>query len=207
MHFLKIILLCSFFVCFRQTKANIALVDTIPQKSKTDSSIKKKHNPKIALRRSAMLPGWGQVYNKQVWKVPIIYAALGITGYTFFDNLNIYKDVRFAYNARVKAAAPILDSSDLPFIKDYLKNLDVNSLNRNRRKFRQQIDYSVLFFVAFWGLNIADAVVFGHLKDFDVSDNLSASLKIGNSSIANTTGLNLNFDIHKKQPKKLFIVP
>ena len=63
---------------------------------KTDSLIKplpdtskkaRVFNPKVAARRSALIPGWGQVYNKKYWKVPIVYTALGITGYIFFDNI------------------------------------------------------------------------------------------------------------------------
>jgi hypothetical protein len=166
--------------------------------TKLDTTKPKIHNPKIALRRSAMIPGWGQIYNKQAWKIPIIYGALGVTGYYFVYNINTYNDIRFAYNARVNK-----DTPSILKIKTYLKNLDIGSLNINRRKFRQNIDYTVLFFIGFWGLNCADAVVFAHLKNFDVSDNLSASIKIGTSSIAQTNGINLSFDIHKKKQKKL----
>ena len=50
--------------------------------------------------RSAIIPGWGQVYNKKYWKVPIIYAALGITAGVFFYNLETYQDTRDAYTIR-----------------------------------------------------------------------------------------------------------
>src|SRR5690606_24823342 len=57
----------------------------------------KKYNPNIAVRRSAILPGWGQATNKKYWKIPIVYGALGTTGYLFFHNLNQYRDARDAY--------------------------------------------------------------------------------------------------------------
>jgi hypothetical protein len=38
-------------------------------------------------------------------------------------------------------------------------------------------DYSVLFFLLFWGLNVVDATVDAHLMYFDVSDNLSMHLQ------------------------------
>jgi hypothetical protein len=86
MHLGKLILSLIFVILFFvNAKATILFPDTIPNKPK-DTATFKPHNPKLALKRSAMLPGWGQVYNKQTWKVPIIYAALGITGYVFFDN-------------------------------------------------------------------------------------------------------------------------
>lgn len=154
----------------------------------------KPHSPKVALRRSAMLPGWGQVYNKQGWKVPVIYAALGITGGVFVYNLKWYKRTRFAFNVRANN-----DTGNFPNIDPRLRALTTQDLSFYRKQFRRDVDYSVLFFIAFWGLNIADAVVFAHLKNFDVSDNLSLNIKAGHNSLANTTGLTLSLDIHKKK--------
>jgi Family of unknown function (DUF5683) len=172
---------------------------TSPKQVKKDSI--KPHSPKLALKRSAMIPGWGQIYNKQAWKVPIIYGVLGFTGYVFFNNLKTYNDIRFAFNAKT-----LNDLIAIAQIDPKLKNLSTGDLSFYRRRFRQNIDYSVLYFVVFWGLNVADAVVFAHLKNFDVSDNISANLKIGNSSIAKTTGLSLSFDLHKKKQKALVVV-
>src|SRR5664279_4422427 len=62
----------------------------------TDTVIKKKYNPKVATFRSAVLPGWGQAYNKKYWKIPIIYGALGTTAGVFFYNLKTYKLLRKA---------------------------------------------------------------------------------------------------------------
>ena len=44
----------------------------------------KKHSPRQAAIRSAILPGLGQVYNKKYWKIPLVYAAIDIPAYTFF---------------------------------------------------------------------------------------------------------------------------
>ena len=38
------------------------------------------HNPTKALLLS-IIPGGGQIYNGQAWKIPIFYAALGTVGY------------------------------------------------------------------------------------------------------------------------------
>ncbi len=196
--------LCSLFLIIFCTNAKAFVIkikiDTVPVK--TDTVAKKiPHNPKLAMKRSLMVPGWGQIYNKQWWKVPLIYTGLGITGYTFFYNLKTYKEIRFAYNARVTNNA-----ADIAKIEAYLKPLDVSSLALNRRGFRQNIDFSVLFFIAFWGLNVADAIVFGHLKDFDVSDDIIGTLKVGSSSLANNNGVQLQLKLSKPKEKKLFII-
>ena len=66
-----------------------------------------------------------------------------------------------------------------------------------RNQVRQNVDYSVLFFVLFWGLNVADAAVDAHLKTFDVSNDLSLQLKPGYSQLANTNGISLVLKIGK----------
>ncbi len=48
-----------------------------------------------------------------------------------------------------------------------------NQLRSYRNYVRKNQDYSVLFFLLFWGLQIVDATVDAHLKEFDVSDKLS----------------------------------
>ncbi|MEO8824142.1 MAG: DUF5683 domain-containing protein, partial [Ginsengibacter sp.] len=61
-----------------------------------------KFDPKVAALRSAIIPGWGQWYNKKYWKIPIVYGALGISAGVFFFNLKTYRELRQAviYRAR-----------------------------------------------------------------------------------------------------------
>jgi hypothetical protein len=68
----------------------------------------------------------------------------------------------------------------------------------------------VLFLLLFWGLQIVDATVDAHLRDFDVSTELSMRLEPSGSSgtrpdsgINNPTGVSLVFDIHKTRFKSL----
>ncbi|HYE53333.1 MAG TPA: DUF5683 domain-containing protein, partial [Chitinophagaceae bacterium] len=53
-------------------------VDTLRAK---DTLVRKKHSPRTAAIRSAIIPGWGQAYNKKYWKIPVVYTALGIPAY------------------------------------------------------------------------------------------------------------------------------
>lgn len=119
-----------------------------------------------------MVPGWGQITNKQAWKLPFVYAAVGIPAYLFFDNLGTYRELRDAYINRLDGN-PANDDE----IPAYLKNLGNNDLKLYRDEFRRNVDYSVLAFVIGWGLQVVDAAVFAHLKDFDVGDNLSMRIK------------------------------
>ena len=54
----------------------VAIDSAASKKSKTDTTKKKIYDPKVAARRSALIPGWGQAYNKKYWKIPIVYGAL-----------------------------------------------------------------------------------------------------------------------------------
>ena len=160
--------------------------------NKYDSATKA-HPPRAATLRSAILPGWGQVYNKKYWKVPIVYAALGITGYIFLDNIKTYREYRFAYAARYKAEQqpPGRDSTDYFKLKDIYKLISPGSIKEARNRFRQYVDYSAIFFILFWGLNVVDATVDAHLKSFDVSPDLSLQIKAGHSQMAGTDGISL----------------
>ena len=168
-------------------------------KPQTDSSKKiKVYDPKIAARRSAILPGWGQIYNKKYWKLPIVYGALGVTGYIFFDNIKTYKEYKFTYAARIKAQTPPdYDSTDYRKLKDIYKVLSPGSIRTARDDFRRYVDYSALIFVLLWGLNVVDATVDAHLKGFDVSPDLSLQIRGGYSDFAKTNGVSLVLTIGK----------
>ncbi|HEX7902990.1 MAG TPA: DUF5683 domain-containing protein [Chitinophagaceae bacterium] len=182
------------------------LVDTTSKKvEKIKDTATKKNTPRIAAIRSAIVPGLGQIYNKKYWKVPIVYAALGITGYIFFDNIKTYREYRFAYSARYKAAnaASPADSADYYSLQNIYKVIQPESIRAARDRFRKYIDYSVLFFVVFWGLNVVDATVDAHLKTFDVSPDLSLNLdlKPGYSELARTNGISLVLSFGDKRSR------
>jgi hypothetical protein len=153
-----------------------------------------KYRPRKAIIRSAVIPGWGQVTNKKIWKVPIVYAALGITGYLFFRNLKQYKDSKAAY-----ILATDNDPTNDYLIKEpyYSVKDQPDRIRTFRNQVRQNVDYSALFFLVFWALNVADAAVDAHLKTFDVGDNLSLHIKAGYSPMANTNGISLVMNIGK----------
>ncbi len=159
-----------------------------------------KHDPRIATRRSAIIPGWGQAYNREYWKIPIVYGILAIPTTLYFYNNSLYKKTKFAYEARYKELYNT-DPSDVPLIDPQLKNLSITSLQSYRNSFRRDRDYSVLWFLLAWGLQVADATVFGHLKDFDVSSDLSMHVTPVFSPITKTPGIGLTLNLKNPSHK------
>ncbi len=171
-------------------KKKDSLVQKTIQKNRYDSA-NKAHSPRNAAIRSAIFPGLGQIYNKKYWKLPIIYGGLGLAGGIFIYNLGEYRDTRFAYRVRYNMRVNHTDSSLYAQIKPKLKPLGEESLRFYRGQYRRDIDYSALFILLLWGLNVVDATVDAHLKSFDVSPDLSLRFKAGHSSLANTNGLSV----------------
>ena len=160
-----------------------------------DSSAKK-YNPGIAIRRSAILPGWGQYTNKKYWKIPLVYAGIGIPVYLFTKNLKQYKEAKSAF---ILATDGDPSNDNLIVEPYYSVRMQPDRIRVFRNAVRQNVDYSVLFFIIFWGLNVADAAVDANLKTFDVSDNLSLRLKGGYSPLANTNGVSIVLNIGKRK--------
>ena len=184
-----------------QRKKSLITKDSTAVTVKKDSAVVKKHSPKIAAIRSAILPGLGQIYNKKYWKLPIVYGAMGTSAGVFFFNLKNYNDTRFAYKVKYNMRVSHTDSALFAKIKPALKPLSEESLRFYRNQYRRDIDYSTLFFLILWGLNVVDATVDAHLKSFDVSPDLSFRIKPGYSEMAKTNGISLVFNFKSNRSK------
>ena len=158
---------------------------------KADTAKKKEHSPKKAAIRSAIVPGLGQIYTKKYWKVPIVYTGLAITGSIFVFNLGQYQDTRYAYTVKYNMRVFKTDSAKYDNIRNDLKPLSEESLRYYRDQYRRDIDYTAVFFLLIWGLNVVDAAVDAHLTSFDVSPDLSLKIRPGYSDFAKTNGLSL----------------
>jgi hypothetical protein len=201
--------------------------DTLAQKKKPvdsllkkDSAVVKKHDPGKASLYAAIFPGAGQVYNKKYWKVPIVLAAVGIPTYTFFFNKSWYKKTRYALavfaNQSYNLAGPFNNTDSFnrvdPLLQKAFYYSDTKQVNPNagatlqndRDYFRKNEDYSILFFLLFYALQIVDATVDAHLKDFNVTNDLSLRVKPDILEGTNNPGLSFVLDIHKPRTKPLF---
>ncbi len=167
-----------------------------------DTATKKKFDPKVATLRSLIIPGWGQAYNKKYWKIPIVYGALGTTAGVFLYNLKTYKSLRKAVIYRLDS-----DTTNDRLIDPQFASLSTEALRIYRNAYRQNIDYSVLVFLVFWGLNVVDATVDAHLKAFDVSSDIGMKLRPGLNYPNNGAGLSLVFFVKDKNQKPLMPLP
>jgi len=144
--------------------------------------------PSKAAFYSAVLPGLGQGFNKKYWKIPIVYAAIGTSIYSYDFNQKKYWDYRNAYKSR-KAGYKNDPYQNLILDDDRL--LDGAEFHKKNR------DLSMVFIVGFYILNILDANIDAHLKQYNVNESLTIKPYINNDiefyeqSIG--ISLNLNF--------------
>ena len=119
-------------------------------------------NPKKAGLYSAILPGAGQLYNRQYWKLPVIYVGVGVAAYFVQFNNNKYQTFRKAYIASLEGKE-----------HEYSGIYDAGSLKQLQDGYKRYLDMTVLFTALGYTLQVIDAVVFAHLKNFDVSRDIS----------------------------------
>jgi len=152
-------------------------------------------NPLRAAALSFVLPGSGQIYNKKWWKAPIVYGALGFTGYLIIDNTNNYRDFKEAYLSRV---------DDDPNTIDRYPNASEATLLSIRNGYDKRRQQSYVGFFAVWFLNSLDAFVDAHLVSFDVDEDLSMVVK----PTSNYDNATLSFGIGiSLQPKNVIAYP
>jgi Family of unknown function (DUF5683) len=161
-----------------------------------DSLAKKKNDPHKATIHSAIIPGWGQAYNHQYWKIPIVYGALAVPASLFLYNNKWYQRTKDAYNI-------LVNDGDSSKIYPDLVGVSPENLQLYRNDFRKNRDYSALFFLLVWGLNVVDATVSAHLKDFDVSDDLSLHIQPDFNINTKTPSISVALNFKNKQAKKL----
>lgn len=164
--------------------------------SDAESELSDLPTPRSVLFKSMMIPGWGQVENKQIWKVPIIYGMfVGIGVYAGYLN-GQHQDYRAAFYNLNQG-----DDNDFRFgpTPDRLQNVNSSQLQSIRDNFRNQRDFMFVVMGLAYGLNILDAYVYAHMRGFDVSDDLSARTVIGPTLIADgRPGLSLTISLQKK---------
>ena len=136
----------------------------------TDSlSAVSQHSPTKALWMSAALPGLGQVYNKQAWKIPIIYGGAAAVTYFAITNYRSREKFKNEYINRQNG-----NTDDL--LERYANYPDANIYSLYQ-SYNRNFQLSLIVGGLFYALNILDAYVYGHLFDFEITDDISLHLR------------------------------
>ena len=151
--------------------------------------IPRDHSPRRTLFRALVLPGWGQISNRQLWKLPIVYAGLGGMTWVSIQATQNHKLYTRAFQYKAWEENPPEDGvHPFPEFEDeYLEVLElqgctgsctVNSsqLRPLRDNFRRNRDLSRFGIGLIYGLTVIDAFVSAHLLDFDVSEDLTVQV-------------------------------
>ena len=159
----------TFHFHFNAQTAEVAVVDT----TKVSDTI---HSVKKASILSAVLPGAGQVYNhlampkgkkNAYWKVPLIYAGLGGTGYLLLKENGLQRELKKQYKTRVAGGQGL----------EKYEQYDLQGVETLYNQHRNQRDLMIGAFGAVYLLQVVDAAVEAHFVRFDISEDLSASLR------------------------------
>ena len=140
-----------------------------------DTSRFKKKDPYKAIILSAVLPGLGQCYNEEYWKLPILYGSVSVVGYLAFYYNELYSNFEASLNA---------EKDNDPTTAKLFSKRTTKYLELQVSTYRQQRNYMILTLCIIYALNMIDAHVSAHLSQFDVNENISIkySPKIQNIS-------------------------
>ena len=130
--------------------------------AKTDTTKVKKHTAVKAVWLSAVCPGLGQAYNKKYWKIPIIYAGFGGLAYALYFTSHNFNEARAAYRAVLRGQFGY-----------YLGYTNPDDLKYFRDTYKNYLNISALVTVVWYGLNLIDAAVDGHLYSYNMDNKLS----------------------------------
>lgn len=154
------LLICA--VLATGVKAQVAdtmYIDSVPQ-----------HSPSKATIMSMVVPGLGQAYNKKYWKIPLVYAAIGSAFYFARQQDKLFNEYKDAYVSRIDEDPNTIDTKYQNVYSDdnLLSLIDYHRGNRDLLYVLTGIAYI---------LNVVDAAVDAHLYYFNVSDDLSATIR------------------------------
>ena len=152
------------------------------------------HSPRKATIYAMVCPGLGQIYNKQYWKLPILYGGVALAIYGVSWNNKAYTKYRDAYfdlsnyidSLSVDPLYPYPEDPAWEKIKirgtdwQTLFETRPSSMTRyqsimynKRRSFKRNRDLCYLALAGIYLLNIMDACVFAHFYDFSINEDLS----------------------------------
>lgn len=149
--------------------------------------------PKKATLLALVLPGAGQVYNRRWWKLPLVYGGLGGVGYGLFfyqTRYREYADGKHEYlNSNPRKAFGDLKGENVS------QETSIENIQRGIVFYRRNRDTFIAYTALVYGITVLDALVDAHLRDFDISDDLSLRVEptlLPSQTVAPGAGLALS---------------
>lgn len=167
----SIILLITSSLTIVEAQTDTVRIDSIGFEKYNEEKLKI-HSPQRAAMYSAVLPGLGQIYNRNYWKLPLVYGGLGFLGYYLVFYNEEYQRFRDAYVYRTDGNPNTIDEFDDEF-SFYTKEW----IASGRDFYRRKRDLSVLGLAGIYVATILDATVEGYLFNYDVSEDLSINIR------------------------------
>lgn len=115
---------------------------------------------------SLLLPGLGQIYNGEFWKVPLYLGIMaGAVHFTIDNNLQ-YNRWRDYYNLATSTDPTVEKPPQSAENAKYFRDL-----------YRRYRDYSILAIALVYLIQVIDANVFAYMQDFEVNDDISMHIE------------------------------
>jgi hypothetical protein len=128
-----------------------------------------RYDPRKALLYAAVIPGLGQVYNKKYWKLPLVYGGFIGIGYA----INFYQGTYKKYKVELfyNLDHGLINDADRKDVNDP-NSYTTGNLRKIVDKARRERDFWTIMIGAMYLLQIVDAHVDAHLKEFDLNPHL-----------------------------------
>lgn len=143
-----------------------------------------RYDPRKALLLAAVLPGAGQVYNKKYWKLPLVYGGIAGTAYAidFYQDGYLKFRSELFFNLNNGLAAESALNPNTGFTTAQLRTIV--------DRFRRERDFMIIIMLGVYVLQMIDAHVDSHLKEFDLNPNLHVRLEpsFNNELLTGRTG-------------------
>ena len=137
----------------------------------TIKSYAKRFSPRKAILYAAVLPGLGQAYNKKYWKLPLVYGGFYAIGHYIKEYNDIYTEYKgyLFYNLE----HGLEDDTD----ENPTTELNTGQLRSIVDDARRERDLMIILFGGMYLLQMIDAHVDSHLKEFDLNPKLQVSIE------------------------------
>lgn len=174
-----------FALCFAvsgQNRDSVRVV-TSTKDTLTIKSYAARYSPRKALLYAAVLPGLGQIYTKKYWKLPLVYGGFFATGYA----INFYQE---GYTKYKNELFYLLETNATLSQSGFTETQLITIVDRYRR----ERDFMIIVMAGVYLLQMIDAHVDAHLKEFDLNPTFQVSIRptAENNTLTGTTaGLSL----------------